>query len=323
MKYGGISRLFLYDTTLDEPAGFTIDTTLSQVTKTLQFTRYEDKAEHFSMHPRKQQIDAIGFQFSWVIGRYRTGFLSYDEPTLRLTVDASRDISGIIAPDQLFTNCFRAFLWLTSCLSNSMTYLGNGYRDEVPLNVGVGKELWYAQMPYPEFFSLYHTLYRQLMQIDHPLVYKIREQRAEIIAYNDHWSQKMHELASLTSIPMPQPMRDHVFTPNYLRHDNEYLKYLLDHISHFPTPESALRNCYRSYNWDRIRRQDTKADKWRSATNEERGKMMKGSLAYRRHCSVCESSDYEFKHKERLSCTFCLPILEYFDRIENWTDERS
>lgn len=319
MKYGGFSRLFLYDVTLSEPTSFKVDTTLSQVTKTLTLTSYVEESD-YDMRPRRQQFDTIGFQFAWVIGRYRTGFFSYGEPTLRLAIDATNDVSGILAPHQLFTNCFRAFLWLTSCLSNSMTYLGKGYADEVSLKVGIGKELWYAQMPYPEYFELYHMLYRQVMQIDHPLMTKIREQRADMIQYNDHWSKKMHELATLESVPTPPHIQSHVFTPSYFRHDNEYLKFLLDHIAYFPTPEKTLIDCYKSYNWDRISGENRRADQWRSATNEERGKMMKGSLAYRSHCSVCEHKKYEFTYKSRRCCTFCLPILEYFDHIEEWSD---
>jgi hypothetical protein len=175
----------------------------------------------------------VGFNFSWIVGRNKTGLFSYDDPKIYLTIESSLNKKGKISLEEFFTTFFDAFKRLALYPDLITNYLGKDFtkNQEVPITI-IGTQDWHFVISSKEYVDLYYSLAISFKKIKSNLSQEFDEE----LKFIESWKKKLKNLQG-TDIPTISITDSQVLSPEFIGYDLDHLSFFADLISTLKTQD--------------------------------------------------------------------------------------
>jgi len=201
---------------------------------------FNQKTASFALKLETKTREKVGFKFSWILGKYKTGLFSHGEPRIYLAIESSENQKGIVSSESFFTSYYSAFTHLAGSPSALMDYLGKGSaraREEIWLKVYIkGNKEWSLQLTFGQFLDLYSSLCSFFTKIRHRLVQEEQKRYGDRIQYVELWKERTRELSKARIPKILKGTNSRVLTREFIGHDLDYLSFLTDLLPTFPVP---------------------------------------------------------------------------------------
>lgn len=173
-------------------------------------------------------------KFSWVMGRKKTGLFSYDQPSIYLTIEATKKKAGIPI-DYVFDFYFDVFRKLALYPDLLLQHIGKENIQErtLPIKITKGSDDWDIRLNSIEFLDLYYSLVLSFRKIKHSSAKKILRKYSDQIEFIELWKEKTNQLSKTATPTIKKMAKLKILTPEFVNHDLEFISYFVNLISSF------------------------------------------------------------------------------------------